>query len=124
MRFMPSLNPAAWCLLATALAASAAPPSAADLAFYEQTVKPILAGACFECHSHETKKFKGGLALDSAAAIHKGGDTGSAIVPGDAEKSLLIKAVRYTDPDLQMPPKNKQLGSDPVSYTHLRAHET
>ena len=112
---MPSLNPAAWCLLATALAASAAPPAAADLAFYEQTVKPILAGACFECHSHEAKKFKGGLALDSAAAIHKGGDTGPAIVPGDAEKSLLIKAVRYTDPDLQMPPKNKQLGSDQIA---------
>ena len=90
-------------------------PSAADLAFYEQTVKPILAGACFECHSHEAKKFKGGLALDSAAAIQKGGDTGPAVVPGDLEKSLLIKAVRYTDPDLQMPPKNKQLGSDQIA---------
>jgi len=90
-------------------------PSAADLAFYEQTVKPILAGACFECHSHEAKKFKGGLALDSAAAIQKGGDTGPAVVPGDLEKSLLIKAVRYTDPDLQMPPKNKKLGSDQIA---------
>jgi len=90
-------------------------PTPADLAFYEQTVKPILAGACFECHSHEAKKFKGGLALDSAAAIHKGGDTGPAVVPGDAEKSLLVKAVRYTDPDLQMPPKNKKLGSDQIA---------
>ena len=95
--------------------AATAKPTAADLAFYEQTVKPILAGACFECHSHEAKKFKGGLALDSAAAIHKGGDTGPAIVPGDTEKSLLIKAVRYTDADLQMPPKNKKLGSDQIA---------
>ncbi len=30
-------------------------------------------------------------------------------MPGDPEKSLLIKAVRYTDPDLQMPPKNQKL---------------
>ncbi len=106
-------------LLLSALTASAAvppsKPSAADLAFYEQTVKPILAGACFECHSHEAKKFKGGLALDSTAAILKGGDTGPALVPGDVEKSLLIKAVRYTDTDLQMPPKNKKLGSDQIA---------
>ena len=110
------LTPAA--LLAAVLfpaASPAAAPTAADLAFYEQTVKPILAGACFECHSHEAKKFKGGLALDSTAAILKGGDTGPALVPGDVEKSLLIKAIRYTDADLQMPPKNKQLGSDQIA---------
>ncbi|MBI5800533.1 MAG: DUF1553 domain-containing protein [Verrucomicrobia bacterium] len=106
-------------LLLSALAADAAvPPSkptAADLAFYAQTVKPILAGSCFDCHSHEAKKFKGGLALDSAAAIQKGGDTGPALIPGDVEKSLLIKAIRYTDADLQMPPKNKKLGSDQIA---------
>jgi len=95
--------------------AATAKPTATDLAFYEQTVKPILVGACFECHSHEAKKFKGGLALDSSAAILKGGDTGPAVVPGDLEKSLLIKAVRYTDADLQMPPKNKKLGSDQIA---------
>ena len=103
----PAASPAA--------APTAAAPTAADLAFYEQTVKPILAGVCFECHSHEAKKFKGGLALDSATAILKGGDTGPALVPGDVEKSLLIKAIRYTDADLQMPPKNKQLGSDQIA---------
>ncbi len=95
--------------------AAAAKPTAADLAFYEQTVKPILVAACFECHSHEAKKFKGGLALDSTAAILKGGDTGPALVPGDVEKSLIIKAIRYTDADLQMPPKNKKLGSDQIA---------
>ena len=103
-------------LFPTVASHAAAPqPSAADLAFYEQTVKPILAGACFECHSHEAKKFKGGLALDSTAAILKGGDTGPAVLPGDVEKSLLIKAIRYTDADLQMPPKNKKLGSDQIA---------
>ena len=116
---MPSSILLLTALLLCALSADAAvppsKPSAADLAFYEQTVKPILAGACFECHSHETKKFKGGLALDSTAAILKGGDTGPALVPGDVEKSLLIKAVRYTDADLQMPPKKKKLGSDQIA---------
>ncbi|NBR84872.1 MAG: DUF1553 domain-containing protein [Proteobacteria bacterium] len=86
-----------------------------DLAFYEQSVRPLLAAACFECHSHEAKKFKGGLALDSTAAVLKGGDTGPAVVPGDLEKSLLIKAVRYTDADLQMPPKNKRLSAEQIA---------
>ena len=33
----------------------------------------------------------------------KGGSRGPAIVPGDPEKSLLIQAVRQTDPNLKMP---------------------
>ena len=39
----------------------------------------------------------------------KGGNSGAVVVPGDPEKSLLIKAVRYTDADLQMPPKGERL---------------
>jgi hypothetical protein len=52
---------------------------------------------------------KGGLLLDTREGTLKGGDSGPVIVPGDAEKSLLIKAVRYSDPDLQMPPKGEKL---------------
>lgn len=119
MKRTPSTNLLLAAILLSSLSVNAAvpptKPSAADLAFYEQTVKPVLASACFECHSHEAKKFKGGLALDSTAAILKGGDTGPALVPGDVEKSLLIKAIRYSDVDLQMPPKNKKLSSDQIA---------
>src|SRR5262249_8643926 len=59
--------------------------------------------------SQQAEKVKGGLLLDTKEGLLKGGDTGAAIVPGDPEKSLLIKAVRYTDADLQMPPKGKKL---------------
>ncbi|MCX6979232.1 MAG: DUF1553 domain-containing protein, partial [Verrucomicrobia bacterium] len=45
--------------------------------------------------------------LDSRSGWEHGGDNGRAIEPGDLEKSLLIKAVRYTDSDLQMPTKGK-----------------
>ena len=41
----------------------------------------------------------------------EGGDTGPAIVPGEPDKSLLVKAIRYTDPDIRMPPKGKLGGS-------------
>jgi hypothetical protein len=77
-----------------------------DTAFFEAKVLPLLQKRCYECHSHE-KKIKGGLALDSRSGWEHGGDNGPAIAPGDLEKSLLIKAVRYTDSDLQMPTKGK-----------------
>lgn len=68
---------------------------------------PVLAKNCHECHSHAARKSKNGLVLDSAGAILAGGDSGPAVAPGEPEQSLLIKAVRQTSPDLQMPPKGK-----------------
>ena len=80
--------------------------AADDTAFFENKVRPLLIERCFECHSQE-KKIKGGLALDSRPGWEKGGDSGPAIVPGKPEDSLLIKAVHYSDKDLEMPPKKK-----------------
>lgn len=74
------------------------------LAFFEQHIRPLLAERCYSCHSARDNKQKGGLQLDSRAGLAKGGEQGSAVIPGDADASLLIRAVRYTDPDLQMPP--------------------
>jgi hypothetical protein len=62
---------------------------------------------CYRCHSLKAPKIKAGFTLDTRDGLLKGGDSGPAIAPGDPEKSLLIKAVRYTDPDLQMPPNKK-----------------
>jgi hypothetical protein len=77
-----------------------------DAAFFEAKVLPVLQKRCFECHSHENK-IKGGLALDSRSGWEQGGDNGPALIPGNLEKSLVIKAVRYTDADFEMPPKGK-----------------
>ena len=91
-------------LLSTA-AAQAAAPSPEALKFFESKVRPLLVNQCQECHGPQKKK--GGLRLDNLPYILQGGETGAAIVPGDAEKSLLIKAVNYDDKDLQMPPDEK-----------------
>ena len=91
-----------------------ASPSA-DLTFFESKIRPLLAEHCYSCHSAKAEKLKGGLHLDSLEGMLKGGDTGSALVPGDAEKSLLIKAVRYTDADLKMPPKDKKLSARQIA---------
>src|SRR5436190_21614 len=74
--------------------------------FFIKQVQPILQENCFKCHSHSAEKIKGGLVLDSLDGMLAGGDTGPALIPGDVEKSLLIKAIRYQDEDLQMPPKD------------------
>src|ERR1041385_2058442 len=71
--------------------------------FFESKVRPVLANNCYKCHSTRAEKVKGGLLLDSREALLKGGDSGAVVVPGNPDQSLLIKAVRYTDPDLQMP---------------------
>ena len=82
---------------------------AAGVEFFEKKIRPVLVEHCYDCHSADAKKVKGGLLLDTREGSLKGGDNGPALVPGNPDKSLLIKAVRYTDPDLQMPPKNKKL---------------
>jgi hypothetical protein len=97
-------------LLAFAFAfAFAHPIAAADLAFFESKVRPVLVKHCYECHSVESGKSKGGLMLDSRDGIRAGGDTGPAVVPGDVAKSLLLTAIKHADPDLEMPPKKPQL---------------
>ena len=75
------------------------------MVFFESKVRPLLVKRCYECHGGE--KTKGGLALDTRAGWQKGGESGATIVPGKPEDSLLIKAVRYEDEDLAMPPKKK-----------------
>jgi mono/diheme cytochrome c family protein len=71
---------------------------------FEKLVRPVLSANCFTCHGPE--KQKGGLRLDSRAAMLTGGDSGPAIVPGHAEQSLLIKAIHYAD-EPRMPPKGR-----------------
>jgi len=75
--------------------------------FFERKIRPLLVENCYECHKAGAKKLGGGLLLDSRAGLIKGGDTGPVITPGDPEASLLIHAVRHTDPHLTMPPKSK-----------------
>src|SRR5204863_6784004 len=83
--------------------------------FFERKIRPIFVERCYECHSPQAEKLKGGLLLDTKEGVLKGGDTGPAIVPGNREKSLLIKAVRYASEDLQMPPKNKKLSDEQIA---------
>ncbi len=101
------------CLVAVAAVVPATMVAASDASgfdYFEKHIRPVLVESCYGCHSPQAEKgIKGGLSLDTRDGLLKGGDTGPAIMVGDPEKSLLIKAVRYHDENLQMPPKGKKL---------------
>ena len=111
-------------LLASGIATAAPASDATGVAFYEAKVRPVLVQQCYKCHSTTADKLKAGLYLDSREGMLKGGNNGPAVVPGHPEKSLLIEAVRYTNSDMQMPPKNRlpaSVVSDLVSWVQMGA---
>ena len=78
-----------------ALAALGVPASAgaqSPTEFFEARVRPVLADNCYACHA---RLQSGGLRVDSREALLEGGDSGPAIVPGDPDGSLLVRAVRH-----------------------------
>ena len=75
--------------------------------FFEARIRPVLLKQCGRCHARTAKKLRGGLRLDSREGLRQGGDSGPAIDPGHPERSLLIRAIRYGDDELQMPPDAK-----------------
>lgn len=80
------------------------PFTAQQLDNFESKVRPILVRRCYECHAEgETD---GGLSLRSRKSMIAGGETGAAIIPGDPENSLLVKALHYDDV-YEMPPDSK-----------------
>ncbi|MEN8829484.1 MAG: PSD1 and planctomycete cytochrome C domain-containing protein [Lentimonas sp.] len=78
-----------------------------QVSFFETNIRPVLSESCYECHAEDSEKLKGGLLLDSKAGWMRGGDTGQAIVPGDAENSLLIHMIRHEPGYKAMPLKSK-----------------
>ncbi len=96
---------AAFVILALAGGGTASAVSPA-LDHFERAVRPLLIEHCYECHSAE-HKIKGGLRLDHRAGWQHGGDSGPALVAGEPEASLLVRAISYEDRDLKMPPKKR-----------------
>ena len=109
-----------WCLYTVSISllvlkAPAAEPTPAQRDFFENKIRPILSQDCYKCHSRQAERVKGDLRLDSREGLLKGGKSGPAIVPFNPDKSLLIQAVRYTNEDLQMPPKGEKLSDAKIA---------
>ncbi len=102
--------------LAILLACSVCPHSQAAPTYAD--VHAILAKNCLACH--DAKEAEGGLVLDSYDNILAGGDSGSPIIPRDANQSLLIKLVERREKPF-MPPPKKAEKLQPAEIALLRA---
>ena len=109
MTFSPSI------LIAPLLLALLRPAVAADAAaLWTAKVQPLFDVQCAKCHGPIEQK--GGLELDTPAAVLKGGDEGPAVVPGKPEESRLYQQLA-ADADPHMPPK-KQLSDAERALIH------
>ncbi|HEX7449773.1 MAG TPA: PSD1 and planctomycete cytochrome C domain-containing protein [Pirellulales bacterium] len=107
----PRVWPAACLLACAALAAGANQPAgqptntdSSGVEFFERKIRPLLVQHCYACHGQG--RAKGGLNLENREAMLAGGDSGTAVVLGKPNESLLIAAVGYAG-DVQMPPSGK-----------------
>lgn len=104
------------------IARAAANPVVKQVGFSSpQQVLELFQNKCVRCHGE--KKKKGGLVLTSRQALLKGGDSGPVIVPGQAERSELLRRIASHDPDERMPPKNKRLGDKEILLIHTWIEE-
>ncbi|EMI21500.1 secreted protein containing DUF1549 [Rhodopirellula maiorica SM1] len=73
---------------------------------FERDILPIFNESCVDCHGPEEQE--SAFRVDSRVALLQGGDYGEpAIIPGNDREGLLLKAIAYTDSDLEMPPDDK-----------------
>ncbi|MFM8272349.1 MAG: DUF1549 domain-containing protein, partial [Gemmata sp.] len=90
--------------------AGAQPADAKGLSLFENKIRPVLVKECYQCHSAEAaknKKLRGGLQLDTREGVRKGGESGPAVVPGDATKGSLLASLRHAEGVEKMPPRGK-----------------
>ena len=79
----------------------------AEELFFEKDVRPILKAQCFHCHG-EDRELHGDLDVRLVRLMRAGGDSGQAIVPGDAEASLLWQKIESDE----MPEGRKKLSRE------------
>jgi len=81
---------------------------------FQKDVLPIFEEKCLRCHG--AKRRGGKLDMRTLEAMLTGGDTGPAIKPGNAKKSLLIELIHYKE----MPPKKEKNFVTPAELELLR----
>jgi hypothetical protein len=97
------------------MAASCCPAAEIDFA---RTIRPILSDKCFVCHGPDKGTLKAGLRLDQRELALRENDGITAIVPGDAEQSEMVKRIFATNEDDRMPPADAK---NPLSESERQA---
>lgn len=87
--------------------------AAAPVEFFEKRIRPVLAERCYRCHN-STDAARGGLALDHRTGLLKGGRSGPALVPGDSQRSLLLRVIRHEIDGQRMPAEDGKLDAKTI----------
>ena len=118
---MPAVQKAA----AATVSASAPAPKAGlrsvnpdHPAFYSVHVEPLFQRSCVSCHKPE--KHKGGLRMDSYEQLMRGGDDGPAVIPGNPQKSDLVRRLHLPSSDDDSMPSD---GDKPLTPEEIRTVE-
>lgn len=94
--------PFLWLLLIAVSVSCEVQAAQEDEHFFETRIRPVLIEKCYKCHGSE--KASSEFRVDSRQALLEGGEIGPAVVPGNAEESLLFQAIDPANEDFQMPP--------------------
>lgn len=101
-------------LFVPASISAGAEDSTAGVEFFEKKVRPILSEHCYGCHAADTKA-AGGLRVDDLNGLLHGGESGAAVVKGEAGKSLLIQRVRHGEERRRMPRDSDALSEEQIA---------
>jgi hypothetical protein len=89
----------------------------AEQATFGDRVAPVLEHNCVKCHG--PTKQKGGLRLDSPAAILAGSEDGKVVAPGDAQGSELFRRITLSPDDDDFMPSGDRPPLSPAEVTVL-----
>lgn len=96
------------------------PALAAEELSFNRDIRPILSNACFQCHGPDEEQRQSGLRFDLREEALKPAESGkTAIVPGQAEKSELLRRIHATG-DEQMPPADSAKTITPAQQALLQ----
>lgn len=90
--------------------------SSESLVSYARDVAPILQRKCVACHRE--KQSEGGLSLETAAAVMRGGDSGASVVAKQLDESVLYARVSGAEEPI-MPPEDNSVGAKPLTEPEL-----
>jgi mono/diheme cytochrome c family protein len=89
----------------------ASPAEGEDAAVFRDQISQILGQRCVQCHGANVRE--AGLSLATAEGMFSGGDSGPAVVAGDADGSLLVEMISGEEPE--MPKDAVALSADEVA---------
>jgi hypothetical protein len=98
---------------AALVACSSRLPAQSAEDFFERKVRPVLAEHCFSCHGSD--KQRGGVRLDAREYLVKVRDEGTLVVPGQPDKSAILRVVKHEGNYKMPPPPKAKLPADVIA---------